>query len=942
MIWLISLEVKIEKNNLMQKIVKDFQKKFSFPLDNFQIKACESLLAGKSVLVTAPTGSGKTIIAEFSVFDAIDRGLKTIYTTPLKALSNQKFRDLSEEYGSSHVGLLTGDLSVNPDAPILVMTTEILRNILYQDIRRIDDVMYVVLDECHYMNDRERGTVWEEIIIHSPKHILFVALSATIANAHELSAWISSIHNKVDVIEHAIRPVPIEYLYYTGRKMYDLLKDGGANHKLINKSNPDSFNRRKVKNSYDTVGVVKELYQKNLLPAIYFVFSRRGCDSNLEEFLIQKIKLTSKTERDLIKFYVDKVIEENPSLADTSPITKKLLRALPDGISVHHAGLVPILRHLVEMLFQKNLIKVVFATETLAAGINMPARTTVISSLSKRGDYGHDVLSVNSFMQMTGRAGRRGKDTIGYCVIFDDGRDPYEEAVRLATSLPDPINSNFSLSYNMVLNLLKNFKMEDIKNILKKSFGQYLSNRDIIDLRLELEKQQENIGESIVPCKYKPELKLEDMPLLSYEEINYNIETQELKIRREQELFEDKQYEKMFIDLNTARRGTVIVFVTRDNFPMIGSLIVKYTSKERSYEKPRLYAIIATNKGVTKISPAECLFISKDIKSVFIPDQILADAYEVKIGTWLRTKTTAKLFDNSDNKKYMRKLPEYNYPKTLENEIDKLDDLRYSLDKHECQTCPILHEHLDQHRQFDHITKQVAEIKETIEHQKELYIHQFKRMMNILEHFGQIMQDSQGDFRPSEKGMLTAYIRSENDLAISLVISHGILDDLNPVEIAASLSVLVYEPRRNSQGSMDNVPKNVKNKVRDIQHIAGDLEHIQSIEGINSEVRVEVDIVLAVWLWGNGHSWKSLVQDTNMDDGDIIRAMRRIIDLLHQLKNNPALKLETQQKVSTAITLLDRDLISVNMAEEKIEEIKEEGENSESGKGIESDLEIEN
>ena len=208
--------------------------------------------------------------------------------------------------------------------------------------------------------------------------------------------------------------------------------------------------------------------------------------------------------------------------------------------------------------------------------------------------------------------------------------------------------------------------------------------------------------------------------------------------------------------------------------------------------------------------------------------------------------------------------------------------------------------------------------------------------MNVLEHFGQIAQDSQLEFRPTEKGELTSYIRSENDLAISLVISLGVLDDLSPVEIASVLSVLVYEPRRNSQGSMDGVPKIIKNKVREIEHIAGDLDHIQSIEGIDAQIRVEVDIVLAVWLWGSGHSWKSLVEDTEMDDGDIIRAMRRIIDLLHQLKNNPGLMLETQQKVSLAIGLLDRDLISVNMAEERIEEI--EVDENESGKGIELEV----
>ena len=364
-------------------VIKDFKKIFPFPLDDFQIDAIKSLLDGKSVLVTAPTGSGKTVIAEFTVFDALDRNLKTIYTTPLKALSNQKFRDLSEQYGAAYIGLLTGDTAINPDAPILVMTTEILRNILYQDIRRLDDVLYVVLDECHYMNDRERGTVWEEIIIHCPRHILFVALSATIANARELASWITSIHNKVNVIEHPTRPVPIEYLYYSNDKLQHLLtRNNEANTKLMRNSERQFFgrNRRVMVNP---VSVLLNMHEKNLLPAIYFIFSRRGCDMNLTDCLTENISLVSKSERAAIREVVDKVARDNPSLLETSPISRKLLRALPEGIAVHHAGLVPILRHLVEMLFQKNLIKVVFATETLAAGINMPARTTAISSLSK-------------------------------------------------------------------------------------------------------------------------------------------------------------------------------------------------------------------------------------------------------------------------------------------------------------------------------------------------------------------------------------------------------------------------------------------------------------------------------------------------------------------------------------------------------------------------------
>ncbi|MBC7476438.1 MAG: DEAD/DEAH box helicase [Candidatus Sericytochromatia bacterium] len=922
----------------MHNLITQFQKKYPFPLDKFQIDACECLIKGESVLVTAPTGSGKTLIAEFTVFDSLDRNLKTIYTTPLKALSNQKFRDLCEEYGTASVGLLTGDTSVNPDAPIIVMTTEILRNILYQDIRRLDDVMYVVLDECHYMNDRDRGTVWEEILIHCPRHILFVALSATIANAKDLAAWISSIHNDVVVIEHPERPVPIDYIYYTNQKLYPLLNsEGGANQKLMRSGDTFGGHRRtRAQEGINPVNVLSKLHEKNLLPAIYFIFSRKSCDLNLTDCLDQKIKLTSKEEKAAILEVVNKVAKDNPSLVDTSPITRKLLRALPEGIAVHHAGLVPILRHLVEILFQKNLIKVVFATETLAAGINMPARTSVISTLSKRGDFGHEILSANSFMQMTGRAGRRGKDKIGFCVVVNDQREPYSEAFRLVKAPPDPIVSNFTLSYNMILNLLKNFRMEDIKDILKRSFGQYLSNRDIIDLRVELERQQKQIGASMVPCTYKPDLKVDEMPLLDYEALRSNIETQELKIREAQEQFEDKNSQKVSDELEHAKRNTIIVFKANDDKPILGSMIVKYKEKTRHYEKPVFFLIVMTDKGVTKISPSQCLYVSKNVKSASLPEHVLADAYNIKTGQWLRMKNAKKLFDNSENKKYLNLLEAPEYPRSLLNDIDKLDELRLQLRKHECQLCPILNEHLHQHKKLKNITQDITDIKNSIAHQQELYIHDFKKFMNVLERYEQIEQDSTGEFKPSENGLVTSYIRAENELAISLLVSRGIFSDLDSIEIAAVLSTLVYEPRRTSVGLMDSVSRKVKNKIKDVEKIISELQHIQNIEGVHKEVNVEPDIVHTVIAWGSGSTWKALVQNSHLDDGDIIRSMRRIIDLLHQLKNIPEIDRSLKLRLTEAISLIDRDLITVNIDEESIEEVKVD----ESIPNIEEELEL--
>jgi superfamily II RNA helicase len=888
-------------------------KSYPFPLDQFQIRAAEALLERKSVLVTAPTGSGKTVIAEFAIFDALDRNLKTIYTTPLKALSNQKFRDLSEQYGSNNVGLLTGDVSINSGAKILVMTTEILRNILYQDISRTDDVLYVILDECHYMNDRERGTVWEEIVIHCPSHILFVALSATVSNAKELAGWITSIHNQTVIIDHPHRPVPIEHLYFTKGKVISLLgKDGDKNTSIAKNDMP-----YRKPSDVNTTLLLKELRDRNLLPAIYFVFSRRGCDQNLDNTLMAKLNLVTKEERNKILDIVKKVERENPSLYETSPITKKLMRALPQGIAVHHAGLVPIMRHLVEILFQKNLIKVVFATETLAAGINMPARTTVISSLSKRGDFGHEVLSVNSFTQMTGRAGRRGKDDVGYCVIVDDGKEPYSEAVRLVQSPPDNIKSNFTISYNMALNLLRNFTSEEIKNILRKSFGQYVSNKEIIDLKLDLEQQQQSIEKYITPCDYKPQLKVSEMPLIDYENILDSIAYQERHIRHLQEEFEDKQYQRMKDLLAQARKGSIIVIETDNGINVLAVLISTYSERSMKMQNgSNFYAIILTNKGVSRITPNQCVHIYKDTKHVFLPDDIYAQAYNIRIGSWITDKSLKKPFDKNENKRYLRNFSGLEYPRYLKEEIDRLDEIHIKRFNHECHNCPILDNHLNSHQKFRNITKEISDLKENIEFRRQMYINEFRKYVNVLLHYEQLDQDSEGEYRPNKEGLITSYIRADNELAISLMLNKGLLDNLSPIEISGVIATLIFEPRRASYVYPDRFPRKVKTAIKNLEHIISDLKYIQELEGIEKNINVELEIVELIMKWAEGCNWKDLFNGNNLDDGDAIRAIRRIIDLLHQLKNIPDVSLTLQQKFVEAIYRLDRDLITVNIEEE--------------------------
>ena len=483
---------------------------FPFVLDDFQKEACEFIDDGKSVVVCAPTGAGKTVIAQHAIHRALENNQRIFYTTPLKALSNQKYYDFGEKYGQEKVGLLTGDTSINRNAQIVVMTTEVFRNMLYGTnfgavADNLKDVKYVVLDEVHYMNDEQRGTVWEESIIYCPVNIQIIALSATVANADELTAWINTVHSDTKLVNTDFRPVPLRFYYFDSSQPNKLLPLLTPSGQLNQKIRPEKHQRHAKQHS-PVKNVVKNLFNMDMLPAIYFTFSRKKCDEQMEK--CAALGLVTKEEQTKIKQFIDDYIAENPHLYNN-----KHIEYLLQGVASHHAGLLPGWKNLVEKLFQQGLIKVVFATETLAAGINMPARSTVISSVSKKTDSGHRMLTASEFLQMSGRAGRRGMDEIGYVVIVGTPFQSPEEVANLVLSDANPLESRFSPSYSMVLNLLQRFSLDEAKELILKSFGYFSAGSRMKPLLRQYDMINQEIAERQILCPYK----LSDKEFLEYD-----------------------------------------------------------------------------------------------------------------------------------------------------------------------------------------------------------------------------------------------------------------------------------------------------------------------------------------------------------------------------------------------------------------------------------------
>ncbi len=478
-----------------QHLLEAFRERYPFPLDPFQEQAIRHILRGESVIVSAPTGAGKTLIAEFAIYRALAAQRRVIYTTPLKALSNQKFADFGRQYGSDLVGILTGDVKVNPRAPILVMTTEILRNLLFTE--KPEDIASAVLDECHYMGDEGRGTVWEEIVINCPTTIQLVALSATVSNIQEIAAWISQVHRPIHAIYQPVRPVPLQYLLChldseiapltaPKRKSPMAPEVHIRGERRRGRDRAPVFHGRGRRRPASPSVVIPQLRERRWLPAIYFIFSRSGCERALRRFLEDGGSLLEPERRAEVDEAIANTLRDYPSIMPETEVNGLLLEGLRRGAGLHHAGVLPALKRLTEVLFERGLVKVVFATETMSLGIHMPAKSVVIQGIRKRSDIGFRQLTLNELTQMAGRAGRRGIDPEGKCLIALDAPEAEDEVRDLLAGTPEPIQSRFRVGYSSAALLVDLYRdPAAVRRVIESSFGQYQNRQRIRVLETE-------------------------------------------------------------------------------------------------------------------------------------------------------------------------------------------------------------------------------------------------------------------------------------------------------------------------------------------------------------------------------------------------------------------------------------------------------------------------
>ncbi|GJM39167.1 MAG: ATP-dependent RNA helicase [Acidimicrobiales bacterium] len=495
-----------------------------FRLDPFQIEAIGHVDDGRSVLVCAPTGSGKTVVAEHAIDRALGERKRAFYTTPIKALSNQKYRDLAERIGAARVGLLTGDNAINPDADVIVMTTEVLRNMLYEG-RDLSDLATVVLDEVHYLEDSFRGPVWEEVILHLPLHVSLVCLSATVSNSDEVGGWLESVRGPTAVIVETTRPVELTNLYAVGDRRGERLHvvpslvdgrpnpDGDRFDPDLRRSRAD---RRKHKRppwrTPSRLELLDFLEDGDLLPVIWFIFSRKGCDEAATSLVRSGARFTDQEQGARIRAIADERLggldAGDLALLDTTAWLERLER----GVASHHAGLVPAFKEAVEVCFAEGLVKVVFATETLALGVNLPARSVVIDRLTKFTGEHHELLTPAQFTQLTGRAGRRGIDERGHAIVPWSPFTQFDQVSSLAGSRAFRLRSAFRPTYNMAVNLLQRQSPDDARALLARSFAQYQADAGVARLENRLVRERARLTELRAEVDALPEPE-EDEPV---------------------------------------------------------------------------------------------------------------------------------------------------------------------------------------------------------------------------------------------------------------------------------------------------------------------------------------------------------------------------------------------------------------------------------------------
>ena len=810
-----------------------------FQPDPFQVRAFDALDAGRSVLVAAPTGSGKTVVAEYAVQLALVAGQKAFYTTPLKALSNQKYADLVRAHGGARVGLLTGDNSVNADAPVVVMTTEVLRNMIYAGSPALEGLRYVVLDEVHYLQNPYRGAVWEEVIIHTGPEVDLVCLSATVSNAEEVAAWIQTARGETTAVIEERRPVELRHLYLVGDRATDQLLllptflDGRPNPKAEALDGRHGgragggrlFTPRRAE-------VVELLGEESMLPVIYFIFSRSACDDAVRQCVAAGLRLTTPEERSRIRTVAEAKVEalsdEDLAILDYD----NWLTGLESGVAAHHAGLVPPFKEAVEACFNAALVKVVFATETLSLGINMPARSVVIEKLTKFTGEHHEPLTPGDYTQLTGRAGRRGIDDLGYACVLWSAFVPFDQVAGLASRRTYALTSSFRPTYNMAANLVRRYRPDVAHHLLNLSFAQYRTDADVVRLEAELERTSLRLGQA------------EDGARCD----RGDVEEYRKLVRGPARPSPERAVTEA---LGRLRPGDVVVVPGHKSG---GRVAVLATSQRRGGDV-RLTALTVDRRKLS-LGPRDFPAPPRPAGRVRLPTPYAP---------------TSKGFQRAVAQALSRA--------RLRGEAAVPPTSVGAAEEHPVAACPDADHHVRSAERADRLRRQAERLERQVRGRTESLARQFDRVLRVLEAWSYV-----DGWALTAAGQRLARLYHECDLLVAEAGREGLFDGLDPPGLAALVSCFTFEQRGAGPPPAPAFPsRTLRQRWSAVEQLAGQLNLAEEEAGLPLTRQPDPGFMRMAHGWAKGEDLEAIMADEDISGGDFVRNAKQLIDLLRQL-----------------------------------------------------------
>ncbi|MBC7638228.1 MAG: DEAD/DEAH box helicase [Rhodoferax sp.] len=863
-----------------------FRDTLGFELDDFQTRACTALELGRGVLVAAPTGAGKTVVGEFAVHLALAGGRKAFYTTPIKALSNQKYGELVARHGADNVGLLTGDTTVNGEAPVVVMTTEVLRNMLYGDSPTLRGLGFVVMDEVHYLAARLRGAVWEEVIIHLAADVRVVSLSATVSNAEEFGAWLDTVRGDTEVVVEEHRPVPLYQHVVVGSRLLDLFVDSGAAQAAVNPELLDLARDEQRRERVERGGrpgrprgrggppvrrggrgtparpeVVERLDAAGLLPAITFVFSRAGCDAAVRQCLMAGIRLTTPAEALEIRAFAE------ARTADVPPEDLDVLGywewidGLSRGLAAHHAGMLASFKEVVEQLFARGLVRCVFATETLALGINMPARSVVLEKLSKWNGETHADVTPGEYTQLTGRAGRRGIDVEGHAVVlWSAGLDPRAVA-GLASTRTYPLRSSFRPTYNMAVNLVAQVGRERAREVLETSFAQFQADRAVVGLARQVRTHEQALD------GYVASMSCHLGDFAEYAGLRRAVKDREAQLSRrrqgDQRAEAAQSLEKLrigdVIEVPAGRRAGYAVVLEPD--PAVG------------LDGPRP-TVLTADRQVRRLSVVDVPQPVEALTRVRVPKNFNPRNPQSRrdLASVLRHAVPEPDAAPSGRRAGGR----------AAGDDAELLDLRRRLRAHPCHGCAEREDHARWSERWWRLRRETDGLAARIEGRTNTVARTFDRVCDLLTDLG-YLRVVDGATQVTRDGQRLRRLYTELDLLTAECLRAGVWAGLDAAGLAACLSALVHESRRDD-GPTPRIPGGpVGEALERTLRLWAEVEDREGQHRLSTQRQPDVGLAWAMQRWARGEGLDSVLRETDLAAGDFVRRCKQLVDLLGQV-----------------------------------------------------------